>query len=113
MTENVKPLADWDNEQSSNPNLVWWSRLDNRYQIEVHRKGEREAKLVIFDRKDNNKVLMSLNVGLSYGVIFGPDVDDITYWQEMACNCGGTGWRKLAVPHVRGCWALDMILGKE
>ena len=86
MTENVKPLADWDNEQSSNPNLVWWSRLDNRYQIEVYRKGEHEAKLVIFDHTDNDKVLMSLDVGLSYGAIFGPDVDDVMYWQEMACN---------------------------
>lgn len=27
--------------------------------------------------------------------------------------CDGTGWLPLRSPHVRGCWALDLILGKE
>lgn len=25
----------------------------------------------------------------------------------------GSGWRKLSGPHVRGCWAVDLVLGKE
>ncbi len=30
------------------------------------------------------------------------------------CNvCHGTGWRPLRCGHVRGCWALDTILGVE
>jgi hypothetical protein len=28
-------------------------------------------------------------------------------------HCAGTGWRPLTVPHVRGCWALDLILNKS
>ncbi len=26
---------------------------------------------------------------------------------------GGWGWQGSSSPHVRGCWALDLILGKE
>lgn len=29
------------------------------------------------------------------------------------CPCGGSGWRKSTCPHVRGCWVVDLILGKE
>lgn len=27
--------------------------------------------------------------------------------------CNGTGWAQTDAPHVRGCWALDLLLGKE
>lgn len=84
MADEIQPLADWDNDQSSHPELVWWSRLDNRYQIEVHRKGERTAKLIIFDHNQNDEVLKTFDVGLSYGAIFGPDIDDVSTWQDMA-----------------------------
>jgi hypothetical protein len=86
MTDETNPLANWDDEQSSHPELVWWSRLDNKYQIEVHRKGERAARLVIFDHSNNDKMLKGFDVGLSYGAIFGPDIDDVSAWQDMAVN---------------------------
>lgn len=86
MSGRTKPLASWDDEQSSHPELVWWSRLDNKYQIEVHRKGERKARLFIFDHTDGDKVLKSFDVGLSYGAIFGPDIADVSVWQGMAAN---------------------------
>lgn len=28
-------------------------------------------------------------------------------------ECKGTGWHPLRGPHVRGCWAIDLLLGKE
>ena len=28
-------------------------------------------------------------------------------------RCDGTGWRPLHGPHVRGCWVVDLLLGKE
>ncbi|MGH2364768.1 MAG: hypothetical protein ACRDHX_08965 [Chloroflexota bacterium] len=43
-----QPLADWDSEQAGsriNPLLVWWSRLDGRYQLEVQRTGSGAAVL--------------------------------------------------------------------
>lgn len=29
------------------------------------------------------------------------------------CDCKGTGWLPLRGPHVRGCWCVDLLLGKE
>lgn len=40
------------------------------------------------------------------------DGEDSSY----LCACGdgkGSGWIPLCGPHVRGCWALDLLLGKE
>ena len=32
----------------------------------------------------------------------------------LACHwCGGKTWRPLAGSHVRGCWVIDLLLGKE
>jgi hypothetical protein len=28
-------------------------------------------------------------------------------------DCAGGGWRKLGAPHVRGCWAVKLILGRN
>lgn len=38
-----------------------------------------------------------------------------TDWEKkIPCNkCDGTGRRPLSGPHVRGCWVLDLILGRE
>jgi hypothetical protein len=39
-------------------------------------------------------------------------------WGCGQCNDGrvaerGTGWTTLSVPHARGCWPLDLVLGKD
>lgn len=33
--------------------------------------------------------------------------------REMTCPCDGEGWRTLRGPHVKGCWVVDLLLGKE
>ena len=53
----------------------------------------------------------------------GPDHDDIcrggriqspnAQFTRQHEDCNGTGWRPLRGPHVRGCFLLDLILGKE
>jgi hypothetical protein len=37
------------------------------------------------------------------------------WWEEkhLCKSCNGTCWRPLRGPHVRGCWVLDLLLGKE
>jgi len=81
---NKGPLAKWEDNDSRHENLVWWSRLDNRYQIEVQRTGERAGDLVIYDHSDGDKELLRESVGLSYGARFGPDVSDVEDWKERA-----------------------------
>lgn len=43
------------------------------------------------------------------------DLDGRTYHRGDCSRCATTGliWRKSDAPHVRGCWALDCLLGKE
>lgn len=90
-SEQFLPLAKWDDDNSSHPKLVWWSRLDDRYQIEVQRVGEGSENgysgtLVVFDHLDNSKKLLSEQVGLAYGAAFGPDIDDVSTWQERVIS---------------------------
>ena len=76
------PLAKWGDDDSEHENLVWWSRLDGKYQIEVQRTGEYSAELVIYDHLDKDKELMREKVSLSYGAKFGPDTADVEDWQK-------------------------------
>lgn len=80
------PLAKWDDNDSSHENLVWWSRLDGKYQVEVQRTGSYTAELVVYDHADGDKELMREAVGLSYGARFGPDVSDVSLWQNKSAD---------------------------
>lgn len=97
--KDIVPLARWETEEiTDHGRLVWWSRLDGRYQVEVHRLDENLAKqlgvsmpdqetagyrgvLCIFDHAEEDKLLGLERVGLSYGAIFGPDIMDVQEWQ--------------------------------
>lgn len=38
----------------------------------------------------------------------------LNLWPEcIGGECGGTGWVKTAAPHVKGCWVVDLLIGKE
>ncbi|MDO8572123.1 MAG: hypothetical protein Q7R79_05580 [bacterium] len=80
------PLAPWDYEDTGVSNLVWFARLDKKYQVEVQRTGEYSAVLCIFDHTNNDRLLVSYDVGLAYGAQFGPDVGDVRQWQEKVIN---------------------------
>jgi hypothetical protein len=77
---SVQPLGGWDYD--GHPDIVWASRLDDRYLVEVVRTSERLARLRLFDNKESPIVLLDESVPLSYGALFGPDVDDVARWQE-------------------------------
>lgn len=83
-----KPLTAWDDTPRPQwnfedcPDLVWGTVLDGRYQIEVQRIEHYRGELCVFDHQDGNRLLKSWTVGLSYGALFGPDVDDVNDWQE-------------------------------
>ena len=60
---------------------IWEAQLDNRYDCQVIRINEAHGLLTIIDT-ENQTTLLSDEVTLAYGARFGPDVDDVTDWQE-------------------------------
>jgi len=58
----------------------------------------RQRPKVVQDRKRSN-------IQRGYGV------DVVQDWIDCA-NCGGTGFLLLSPAHYRGCWVLDLLLGK-
>lgn len=84
MTDEYTPIMDWDSEEGWAKGVIWWARLDNRFQIEVQGLDEETHRgiFLIFDHNNDNKLVFSEEVPVSYGAIFGPDVSDIAYWQN-------------------------------
>jgi hypothetical protein len=75
----------WDSQEpfDDKGRVVWRSRVDKRYQVEVQRIDERNGHLCIFDRDDNDRLIFEEEVGLSYGAIFGADADDVFIWGKI------------------------------
>ncbi len=61
--------------------LIWKSLPDKHYRVMVIRTGPYRGEWSIHD---GDQVLDRQSVGLSYGALFGPDVDDVTDWQQRA-----------------------------
>lgn len=83
--EKRTPMVSWESmDPSSVPELVWVTKLDGRFQIEVQRmKDEYKGVLCIFDHHESDRLLHAENVGLSYGARFGPDADDVLHWESL------------------------------
>ena len=60
---------------------IWTSMLDGRYTVAVHRLAPYRGELTILDGK---AIIHRQEVSLMYGALFGPDVDDVATWQEIA-----------------------------
>jgi hypothetical protein len=69
---------------SENPHEVWSATVDHgTYAVTVVRSGERSADLTV-THVASDEVILTREVGLAYGAFFGPDVSDVTEWQEMS-----------------------------
>ncbi|EYT53155.1 hypothetical protein H483_0117695 [Dietzia sp. UCD-THP] len=80
---------DWNSTEPTDGDwVVWWSRLDDRYQVEVTRDPDNttRAKLTIYDRANNNAEVHAEQVDLAYGAAFGPDTGDVDQWMAIALN---------------------------
>ena len=87
-----RPLATWDSDDPIVNGVAWWSRLDDRYQVEVQyaADGDRNTgHLVVFDHDDGNRILLFEQTGIAYGAMFGPDADDVARWQNRAIEVIG------------------------
>lgn len=61
---------------------AWYATLDNRYICEVQRTEAYNGVLCIFDHNNNDELIHSEDVGISYDALFGPDVSDVAEWQD-------------------------------
>lgn len=86
---DVKPVGGWELEPQ--PNVVWASRLDNRYLIEVvvDESNPYTGWLRVFDKERDFEVLFDEPTGIAYGAPFGPDTDDVARWQERTIELIG------------------------
>ncbi|MEH6807098.1 MAG: hypothetical protein V7697_29065 [Rhodococcus erythropolis] len=86
-TAPIGPVMDWDSSEETDGDwIVWWSRLDGRYQVEVIRDPESSSRatLTIYDHSEDDAVVHTLQVGLAYGAVFGPDIEDVRAWREIS-----------------------------
>lgn len=86
-TAPVRPVMDWDSAEPTDGDwVVWWSRLDDRYQVEVTRDPDNttRAKLTIYDHANNDIEVHAEQVNLAYGAVFGPDTGDVSHWRSVA-----------------------------
>ena len=65
--------------------IIWASLLDNTYECFVSRLSENQGQLRVVNT-DTKEVLLDQEVALSYGAPFGPDVDDLAYWQDLCAQ---------------------------
>lgn len=61
--------------------IVWTSRLDDRYIVTVRRTAPYRGELTITDA---GQVIHREAVGLMFDAIFGPDIDDVSNFQRIA-----------------------------
>jgi len=80
------PKARWEDTNKTYSGLIWWAKLDDRYQVEVHSETENMDRgiLHIFDHKNENKLIHSEPVPVAYGARFNPDILDVEEWKEKA-----------------------------
>ncbi len=67
--------------QRKSSETIWASILDDRYAVAVRRLADYRGELTIHD---GHKLLHREEGGLAYGALFGPDVDDVLTWQDIA-----------------------------
>ena len=79
----ARPILPWNaTDDADDQKLVWHSKLDNRYLIEVQRTSSHKGALRVFDHQKRDKEIFSCNVSLLYGAPFGPDISDVADWQN-------------------------------
>lgn len=60
-------------------NTIWGSVVDGQWTVEAQQTGPGTAVLKIWNSDD--QLVYEEPVTLSYGAIFGVDVDDLSLWQ--------------------------------
>jgi hypothetical protein len=80
--ERAAPLSDWSDDGASIEPVVYRSRLDKRFLVEVVRLADSSAALRVFDHTEGDMLLLNEPTGLTFGAAFGADVADVVAWQH-------------------------------
>lgn len=64
--------------------VLWEQTLDGLYLCRVVRLTASSGRLTVTDTRFSDTVILTKDVGLMFGAIFGADVDDVAEWQELA-----------------------------
>ena len=62
---------------------IWHGTLDDKYLVRVVRIDSDKGKFTI---NEGDKVLLSEEVPLFYGAVYGADISDIQSWMEKAAQ---------------------------
>jgi hypothetical protein len=81
VTKPVKRTQKQTAPEENSDAEIWSSMLDGRYAVTVHRLSRSRGELNI---RDGSQHIHRREVTLMYGAIFGPDIDDVATWQEIA-----------------------------
>ena len=75
---------DHDPGCEKNRKAIWEATVDGgTWAAVVLRTTESQGELIVTKINDG-EVILSERVGLMFGAMFGPDVDDVRMWQHMA-----------------------------
>jgi hypothetical protein len=85
--DDSKPLVQWEDNEIFNPDVVWFTRVDGRYLVEVRDQGETQPMSYrIYDHQEGDKEVYRQDVNPIQRAIFGVDVSDVSEWQETALH---------------------------
>lgn len=62
--------------------IVWESKLDEIYSCKVIKQGGYQGLLTVKNIK-TEEFLLEKDVSLAFNSMFGPDIDDIAYWEDL------------------------------
>ena len=75
---------DHDPDCDKNRKAIFEATIDDKtWAVVVLRITESQGELTVV-KIDGGEVILSERVGLMFGAIFGPDIDDVRMWEHMA-----------------------------
>ncbi len=77
-----RPLADWADDHWTDPRVLWWSRLDERYLVEARPIPARRVVLLVFDHTAADALVARRVLPVIGDPVYGPDPDDVYAWQR-------------------------------
>lgn len=63
--------------------IVWSTELDHTWDIKVYRTEDSYKGTLVMKHKQNDQIVFTKEVSLSFGAMFGADISDVRKWQDL------------------------------